>query len=41
MAKSIADHGYRVLLHDRRGKSEIATEALGSEYEVWGMIYTK
>ncbi len=33
----IADHGFRVLLHDRRncGASEVAIEAKGSEHEVW------
>jgi pimeloyl-ACP methyl ester carboxylesterase len=37
MSKKIAEHGYRVLLHDRRncGSSEVAIEALGSEHEIW------
>jgi|SRR6185369_10881848 len=37
LAKAIAAHGYRVLLHDRRncGASDVAFEASGSEHEVW------
>jgi pimeloyl-ACP methyl ester carboxylesterase len=37
LAKRLAEHGYRVLLHDRRncGASEVAIEGIGSEHEVW------
>ena len=37
LSKKIAEHGYRVLLHDRRncGASEVAIEPLGSEHEMW------
>lgn len=37
LSKAIAEHGYRVLLHDRRncGRSEVAIEDLGSEHEMW------
>jgi len=37
LSKTIAAHGYRVLLHDRRncGASDVAFEGSGSEHEVW------
>jgi pimeloyl-ACP methyl ester carboxylesterase len=37
LSKTIAAHGYRVLLHDRRncGKSEVAFDGSASEHEVW------
>ena len=37
LAKAIAAHGYRVLLHDRRncGASDVAFDGSGSEHEVW------
>lgn len=37
LSKSIASHGYRVLLHDRRncGSSGVAFDGSGSEHEVW------
>lgn len=37
LSKRLADHGYRVLMHDRRncGASEVAIEDLGSEHEIW------
>lgn len=37
IAKCIADHGYRVLLHDRRncGLSDIVIDGDDSEYEIW------
>jgi pimeloyl-ACP methyl ester carboxylesterase len=37
LSQRLADHGYRVVLHDRRncGASEVAIEDLGSEHEVW------
>jgi pimeloyl-ACP methyl ester carboxylesterase len=33
----LAQHGHRVLLHDRRncGRSEVGIEARGSEHEIW------
>lgn len=37
LGKRLAEHGYRVLLHDRRncGASEVAIEGIGSEHEIW------
>jgi len=37
LSKMLAEHGYRVLLHDRRncGRSEVGIEAQGSEHEIW------
>ncbi|AMN42087.1 alpha/beta fold hydrolase [Rhodoplanes sp. Z2-YC6860] len=37
LSKMLAQHGYRVLLHDRRncGRSEVGIEARGSEHEIW------
>jgi pimeloyl-ACP methyl ester carboxylesterase len=37
LAQMLAEHGYRVLLHDRRncGRSEVGIEAHGSEHEIW------
>jgi pimeloyl-ACP methyl ester carboxylesterase len=37
LSKRIAEHGYRVLLHDRRncGRSQLAIEPCGSEHEIW------
>jgi pimeloyl-ACP methyl ester carboxylesterase len=37
LSRRLAEHGYRVLLHDRRncGSSEVAIEGIGSEHEIW------
>jgi pimeloyl-ACP methyl ester carboxylesterase len=37
LSKRIAEHGYRMLLHDRRncGASDVAIEGPGSEHEIW------
>lgn len=37
LSEAISEHGYRVLLHDRRncGRSEVGIEARGSEHEIW------
>jgi len=37
LSERIAEHGYRVLLHDRRncGRSQLAIEPGGSEHEIW------
>lgn len=37
LAKRLADHGYRVLIHDRRncGASDVVIDGDDSEYEIW------
>lgn len=37
LSRRLAEHGYRVLLHDRRncGASDVAVEGIGSEHEIW------